>query len=293
MLSFKTPLVKFNDEVKNVYLKLENLQPFGSYKVRGIESLLNQINPSEYKLGLTAASIGNMGQAVAFMARELKIPCEIIVPDTAPDIKIKKIESLGAVVIRKPLYQVWEYVKGKRFVNNGMYFIHPSQNQFLIEGYSQIADEIILDNPFVEAVIIPFGVGGLFRGVSKRLKKLKPKVKVYSVEPIGAKPFYNYFHDINIIQERVPSFIDAIGTPDLIEDIKKELKSYCDGALFVDDEVVKKSIKQIFFEHHTVVEGAGAAAVASYRELDEDNIVCLVSGGNIDTQLFLKIINDT
>lgn len=191
-LIIRTQLIPFHttdlDIQSRIYLKPENLQIFGSYKIRGIVSVLKESNPLFLQSGLSAASAGNMAQAVAFSAQKLKIPCRIYVPESAPQTKMLAIQKLGAEIIQLPYEDVWKIVRGEIAIPDDRIFIHPALNTSLLKGYSIIAHEIIEDMPDADAIVIPFGVGGLSLGVGNAIHQLNPHIAVYACEPETASP---------------------------------------------------------------------------------------------------------
>ena len=287
--AIKTPLISYLNS--SIYLKLENLQPFGSYKIRGIANILQKEDPLRLKEGLVAASAGNMGQAVAYLAKQNKLACTIIVPDTAPQIKIEKIRSLGAKIIIRPFGEVWECVINEKINGISGYFIHPARNLLLREGYASMADELLEQCPSIKNVIIPFGVGGLTLGLAKRLKTLLPQINIFSIEPESASPFYHLQHKIETPFHRIPSFVDAIGTGEVLPDIYNQLSELGVQSKIISLEKIKASIKSLFFDHKIVAEGAAAAPLACALDGKMQDTVVIVSGGNIDFHTLITLFN--
>jgi threonine dehydratase len=287
--SIKSPLIPYFDK-PNILLKCENLQVFGSYKIRGIENLINSLEPDKLKDGLIAASAGNMGQSVAYVAHKLNLPCQIIVPESAPQVKINKIKKLGAKVLLRPYEEVWKFVQNPTQITESGYFIHPL-NELVNSGYGQIAEELILKEKNIHKVFIPFGVGGLARGIARVLKKLQPSIKIIAVEPETASPLYRlkYNHDTSTIKPE-KSIVDAIGTPEVIGQLRNEILELIDSVVTVKISDVKNAIKDLYYNQHMIVEGAGACALAAALNAydDEEKSICILSGGNIDP----KVLND-
>ena len=289
-LSFKSPLIPsfIND---SILMKCENLQVFCSYKIRGIENIIDKLEPHFLQDGLVAASAGNMGQAVAYIAKSYHLPCTIVVPKTAPKIKIESIKALGAQVIERDYNEVWKIVQDNHIDLPG-YYIHPAQNTFLTEGYAIIAKEIVEQNPRTQAIIIPFGVGGLTLGIARFIKKYHPGIKIICVEPETAHPLYRlkYKNDQNHIRP-IPSLVDAIGTPEVLKDVCTEILNLVDQTLIIQEEFTKKCLFDLYKKHHLVVEGAAACALAGAIKLcgEYQNITCILSGGNIDGEILQNI----
>jgi threonine dehydratase len=294
--SIRTPLIPFyGHSNKNIFLKLENLQPFGSYKIRGVENIIKNLSKIELQNGLVAASAGNMGQAVAYLAKKYNIPCTILVPDSAPSIKIKTIRSLGANIIKLPYENVWKIVQDGKYPKNPGYFIHPSNNTLLTEGYASIAKEILVDLPDLDAIVIPFGVGGLTLGVASYIRKHNSNIKIYTVEPETSHPLHRLLirKDSSFISVR-KSIVDAIGTPEVIPSIRDIIRSLVDVPTVSTVDQVKSAISTLFNKHHIIAEGAGAAsfAAALTDQVSGENIACIISGGNIDFDKFTELYNE-
>lgn len=291
-VSIRTPLIPFYGPTKkNIFLKLENLQPFGSYKIRGIENLIKNLTTNELKDGLVAASAGNMGQAVAYMAKKHNITCTILVPESAPLIKVKAIQSLGAKIIKLPYEKVWEVVQKGKYPECQGYFIHPANNLLMTNGYANIAKEILEDLPNLDAIVIPFGVGGLSLGVAGYLKKHNPKIKIYTVEPETASPLRRLLkeNDHEFITVNM-SIVDAIGTPEIVPSVRSVIKPLIDVTTVSTISQIKSAISILFNTHHIISEGAGAASLASAltNQVSGNNIACIISGGNIDFNKFME-----
>jgi threonine dehydratase len=298
-LIIQTPLIPFYNEgfdiQSRIFLKPENLQIFGSYKIRGVASVLKEIEPQILQKGLCAASAGNMAQAVAFAAQQLKIPCRIYVPESAPQTKLLAIQKLGAETIRLHYSDVWKIVRGDIVLPDDRFFIHPALNQFLLKGYAKIGDEIIEDMPDVDAVVIPFGVGGLSLGISNSIQNRNLDIAIYTCEPETASPFKKSLQlakpsAIN----RISSFVDAIGTPEVLPQIFHQLAPLVKDSLVISIEEIKQALKSLYFNHKLVCEGAAGCSLAASIHLARlrryRKIVCILSGGNIDTNVLNQFL---
>lgn len=295
----RTPLLPFFPHPltlnATIYLKAENLQPLGSFKIRGIDSLFKSIPIEHFKKGIAAPSAGNMGQAIAFMAQKYRIPCKIFVPDTTPEIKKEKIRKLGATLEELPMRELWKLVANPPQTMNGMYFVHPFFTDALLKGYERIAEEILCDLPDVEAVVVPLGIGGLAMAIARAFKKLKPDTAIYVCEPETAAPFKASLLDNKPASiQMLPSFVDAIGTPETLPEVYKLL-----APLIIDSEVVKlenvkKALHQLFANHKLICEGAAACGLAAAIQIAEHsehkNIVCILTGGNLSNDYVRLII---
>lgn len=286
--TLRTPLIPYTRNNKNIFLKAENLQILGSYKIRGVYSALQLAAPHKIANGLSAASAGNMAQAVAYMARVLKISCEIYVPDTAPAIKKDAIRNLGAHLIELPFSELWELVRQPPLHQKGL-FIHPVFTPGLLEGYGSIAQELIADRPTLNAVVIPFGVGGLTLGVARALQGLRPDIHIYAVEPETAAPLKAALKAKKpIVVERHPSIADALGTPEVLGRVFYEIQKVVADSIIVSTDEIKHAIRVLAIEQNLTCEGAAAAALAAGIKLSkrypEMEIACLLTGGNISKE---------
>lgn len=289
-LVLRTPLIRdrqYDDLcATEIYMKPENLQIFGCYKIRGILSVIAYADPVALRKGIATASAGNMAQAVAYVARILNIPCTIFMPASAPDVKKEMVVKLGARVIEMSYEHVWGMVRGDVQPQDEGIFIHPALNESLRKGYAAIAHEIIADLQDIEAVVIPFGVGGLSIGVGMEMKKLKPTVSIYTCEPETAAPLNESLkcgHAVSI--NRKPSFVDAIGTPEVLPEVYKLLVPIIEDSIVVPLEEIEQAVRNLLLQQKLLCEGAAACAYAASLKLSKTGkhkkIACILSGGNI------------
>lgn len=288
-LVLRTPLISFNERIQ---LKPECLQKFGSYKIRGLISAINEALPHRIVHGLEAASAGNLAQPLAHLAQLHKIPCRIHVPIEAPEVKKLAIRRLGAEVIELPFLDVWKLVQNPPEIAG--LFVHPVFTPGLLQGYGTIAQEILADAPDADAVVVPFGVGGLTLGIARALRELNSTAHVYGCEPETAAPL-----SLSIAQtkactiQRVASFVDAIGTSEVLPAVFNESQSLKVKSLTVTLEQIRAAMLDLLTSHKIVTEGAGAAALAGAINLakysDRRKVVAVLSGGNIAPQLFFKL----
>lgn len=285
----RTPLIRADvNSDETIFLKPENLQPFGSYKIRGVVSAIQAASKEQLQNGLLAASAGNMAQAVAFAARKLEIPCRIYLPLSAPEVKKAAIRKLGAELIELPFQEVWDMVMTPP-ITDGLFF-HPVLTVGLQSGYGNIGREILEDLPNVDAVVVPFGVGGLSLGIAKVLKERKPDLKVFCCEPETAAPLsMSLKNNFASKVERKPSFVDAIGTPEILPYVFNELSHLIENSIVVSIDQTEKALRQLAFENKLICEGAAAVAYAAAKQIQEagevKNIVAILSGGNIDPRV--------
>jgi len=188
--AIRTPLVRlsFKEAPAEIYLKLENLQPIGSFKIRGATNAMSHIEPEVLSRGVLTASAGNMAQGVAWRARELGIPCTVIAPETAPQTKIKAIERLGGRVIKVPFAEWWRTFEQRSFPGVDATFIHAFDDLNVMAGNGTIALEILEELPDVDAVLIPWGGGGLTCGIAAAMRALNSQCKIYAAEVATAAP---------------------------------------------------------------------------------------------------------
>jgi len=278
-----------------IYLKLENLQPTGSFKVRGASNAIALAGPEAKKRGVYTVSAGNMAQALAWQARERGIKCSTIVPDNAPTTKLDSIRRYGAKLIQLPFDEVWQVVVNHEYPPlRDSVFIHPFADQRMIAGNGTIGLEVMEDLPSVETVLIPFGGGGLSTGIASAVRGLNPKVRVYGCEPETAAPLAASFA-ANAPSEviRVPSFVDGAGGKSVVPEIWNVAGKLLAGSIPVSLKDTANAIKVLMERNRVVAEGAGALAVAAALAGNPGHgkVVCIVSGGNIDSSKLSMILS--
>jgi threonine dehydratase len=290
----RTPLVRLNvDEPVEIFLKLENLQPTGSFKVRGASNAIALAGPDARKRGVYTCSAGNMAQALAWQARQNKIPCTVIVPDNAPETKLEAIKRFGATIIQASFDEVWKVVVTHRYPPlDGSVFIHPFADVRMMAGNGTAGLEVLEDLPDIDSVVIPFGGGGLSVGIASAILAKSPHTRIYAVEPETAAPLSASFaagsaQEIN----RASSFVDGIGGKSVLPEMWERAKTLL-LPLVVSLSEVAAAIKLLIERNRIVAEGAGAASVAAATtgKAGPGKIVCIVSGGNIDSSKLAKIL---
>lgn len=281
----------------NIYLKTENLQVTGSFKVRGSYFKISQLSEEERKKGVIACSAGNHAQGVALAATRSGIKSIICLPDGAPISKVEATKRYGAeVCMVKGVYDD-AYKKAIELRDeNGYCFIHPFDDPDVIAGQGTIGLEIMEQLPNVDAVIVPIGGGGLISGVAYTIKQINPNCKVYGVQAQGAPSMENSINDGQIeTLPKVQTIADgiAVKTPgNLTYDLVKE---YVDGIVTVSDDEIALAILTLLEQQKLIAEGAGAVPVAAVLagkipDIDGKNICCLVSGGNVDVTVLSRVI---
>src|SRR6266849_4387272 len=293
----RTPLVRLNvdDAPADIFLKLENLQPTGSFKVRGASNAIALAGPDAKKRGVYTCSAGNMAQALAWQARQNKIPCTVIVPDNAPATKLDAIRRFGAKIIQVSFDDVWKVVVNHRYAPlEGSIFIHPFADSRMIAGNGTIGLEILEDLPRVYSVIVPFGGGGLSVGIASAIRALNDRVGVYACEPETAAPLAASFA-AGSAQEihRTPSFVDGAGGKSVLPEMWELARNLIKGSIVVSLQEICSAVKLLVERSRVVAEGAGAASVAAALtgKAGKRKVVCVVSGGNIDTAKLSEILS--
>ncbi len=296
--ALRTPLVRLNypEDAREIYLKLENLQPIASFKIRGAINAFRLADPAEIQKGVFTASAGNWAQGVAWVARERNIPCTIIVPEHAPETKLAAIERLGARHIGVPYEAWWQCMTERRFDGADGTFLHPVEDEPVMAGNGTIALEILEDLPEPDVVLIPWGGGGLASGIASGFRQLHPDSRVYGVEVETAAPLSASLTAGEMTSvERKPSFIDGIGSGGLLPKMWPLAQELLTGALTASVQDIENALRLVVERNRVVPEGAGACsvAVALSEKVDAQKIVCIVSGGNIDTDTLVKILRSS
>ena len=292
----RTPVVRLPVDTGNeqeVYLKLENLQPIGSFKLRGATNAMALASDDAIAKGVYTASAGNMAQGVAWGARERGIPCKVIVPDQAPKAKLDAIERLGGEVIKLPFDEWWQVMLDHSYPGMEGLFIHPFADQGVMAGNATVALEIFEDLDGVDAILVPYGGGGLACGIASAARELRPQTRVYGVEVETAAPLAGAFNaGVPTTVSYTRTFVDGIGSARVSDEIWPLAQSILAGSLVVTVEKIAAAVKLLVERARIVAEGAGASAVAAAldNDIDVKRIVCVVSGGNIDSEKLAIIL---
>ena len=281
----------------NLYIKTENLQVTGSFKVRGAYYKISQLSDEEKKKGVIACSAGNHAQGVALAAAKNGIKAKICIPDGAPISKVEATKSYGAeVCLVKGVYDD-AYEKAVSLVEEtGATFIHPFDDEMVIAGQGSIGLEIIEQLPKVDAVIVPIGGGGLISDVGFALKSLDPDIKIYGVQAEGAASMVKSIKDDEIeTLEDVHTIADGIAVKTPGVNTFEICRKYVDDIVTVSDDEISTAILELIEREKMIAEGAGATSVAAAMfnklPIKGKNVVCLVSGGNIDVTILSRVIN--
>ncbi|HIT26722.1 MAG TPA: threonine ammonia-lyase [Candidatus Ornithoclostridium excrementipullorum] len=280
----------------DLYLKTENLQVTGSFKVRGAYYKISQLSDEEKKRGVIACSAGNHAQGVALAATKNGIKSLICLPDVAPISKIEATKRLGAdICLVKGVYDD-AYNKALELQKeHGYTFIHPFDDYDVIAGQGTIGLEILDQLPDVDAVVVPIGGGGLISGVAYAVKSLKPECKVYGVQASGAPSMLNSVHDHKIERlDSVSTIADGIAVKEPGPHTFECCSKYVDGIVSVTDDEISAAILALIEQHKLVTEGAGAVGVAAVMfgklPVEGKKVCCLLSGGNIDVNILSRVI---
>jgi len=294
-LAMRTPLIQLHDvdAACTMHCKLEILQPIGSFKIRGAASAMRTMSSAELAEGVCTASAGNMAQGVAWCARELGVSARILVPEAAPAAKTDAIERMGAAVIRAPYAHWWRTIETHESPLLSGAFVHPVADARVVAGNGTIGLEILEDLPDVDAILVPFGGGGLASGIACAAKAIKQDVKVYACEVETAAPLAASLQaDRPVAIERTPSFVDGIGGASVLPRMWPMVRDVLDGSLVVSLEEVASAIRLLASRARVVAEGAGAVCVAAaFKHMrDGERVACVVSGGNIDSAVLGEIL---
>ena len=290
----RTPLVRLPSESPAIYLKLENLQPIGSFKLRGALNAISQLPAAELEAGVVTASAGNMGQGVAWAARELGVPAAVVAPEGAAETKVAAIERLGGRVVKVPYERWWEAMVESRFPELDGVFVHPVYEEQMMAGNGTIGLELLEDLPDIDAVLVPFGGGGLSVGIASAVKALRPETLVYAVEPATGAPLTASLAAGELRKiDYEPSFVDGSGSPAVLPKMWELVRGALDGAVSVSIADTAAAVRLLAERARVVAEGAGAlslaAALAGHG--GTGTVVCIVSGGNIDSSKLATILS--
>ena len=294
-IAIRTPLLRFPADRRqsDIHLKLENLQPIGSFKLRGAANAMAVAGHDALFGGVYTASAGNMAQGVAWCARRLGVRCRVIVPDQAPKTKTDAIERLGGEVIKVPFDEWWQILVNRGHRDFEEVFIHPFLDDAVMAGNGTIALEIFEDLTDIDAIIVPYGGGGLACGIAIATQAVSPRTKVYAVEVETAAPLTASFAaGVPTSVTRVPTFIDGMGSGAVFDEMWPLVQSLLDGTIVVTVAEVAAAVRALAERSSVVAEGAGAAALAAALTgvLDTSRTVCIVSGGNIDPDKLATIL---
>ena len=293
----RTPLLRLHVEAPaEIYLKCENLQPVNSFKIRGATNAVMLAPAPERAKGLVTASAGNMAQGVAWTARELGVPATIAVPEHAPQAKLAAIERLGGQVLKLPYDDWWNVIVTSRVDGVEGLFVHPVQDPGVMAGNGTIGLEVLEDLPDPDAVVIPYGGGGLTAGIASAVKALRPDTKIFTAEPATAAALAAAFAagqptDVDY----QPSFVDGSGSRRVLDTMWPLVRPLVDGALSIPVAEVAAAVRLLAERARVIAEGAGALALAAALSgrAGSGRVVCIVSGGNINLSTLAETFSGT
>ena len=295
----KTSLIQspiFSKEAGNeVYIKPENLQKTGSFKIRGAYNKITNLSDEEKKKGVIASSAGNHAQGVAYGAKESGIKAVIVMPKSTPLIKVESTKQYGAeVVLHGDVYDD-AFKKAKELEEKeGYIFVHPFDDEDVIHGQGTIALEILEELPETDIILVPIGGGGLISGIACAAKILKPEIKIIGVEPDGAASAYEAIKEDKVIELKEANTIaDGTAVKKIGNTTFEYIKKYVDEIITVSDYELMESFLLLVEKHKIIAENSGILSLAALKKLKEKNkkVVSVVSGGNIDVLMISSMIN--
>ena len=293
--AIRTPLVRLQvpEAPAEIYLKLENLQPINSFKIRGATNAVLLAPASERAKGLVTASAGNMAQGIAWAGRALGIPATIVVPDSAPEAKLAAIERLGGRVLKRPYDDWWNILVTGRVDGVEGLFVHPVADRAVMAGNGTIGLEILEDLPDPDAVVIPYGGGGLTAGIASAIKALRPETTIVAAEPATAAGLVAALAAGGPADaDYSPSFVDGAGSRRVLDSMWPIVAPLVDRALAIPVDEVAAAVRVLAERARVIAEGAGALAVAAALSgrAGGGKVVCVVSGGNINLSTLAEIL---
>jgi threonine dehydratase len=295
--AIRTPLVRLNyDTPAEIYLKLECLQPIGSFKIRGAYNAVRLLPEEQRRRGVWTVSAGNAAQGVALAAKKAGVPCKVLVMDTAPMAKLDAVRRLGGEIVQATYDQCWKALSDRAHPAMTGTFVHPFEDDAFIAGNASCGLEILEDLPDVDTVVAGFGGGGLSCGIAAALKEKGSKAKVFAAEPETAAPLA-YSLGVGSAQyfpNWKASFVDGCGGKSVFPRMWDIAHHLLAGSIVVTLEEIRQAMRTVAVRNHVIAEGAGACAVAAGLggKCGSGKVVCVVSGGNIDLAVFSKLVSD-
>ena len=299
-VAVRTPLIALGPLTPGgpaIFLKLETLQPIGSFKIRGAYNAVRRLSPEAMAGGVWTVSAGNAAQGVALAARRVGVPCSVMVMETAPDAKLNAINRLGATIVKTTYDECWRTVEAHASDRMKGHFVHPFDDDDFISGNGTAGVEIIEDLPDVDAVVAPVGGGGLLSGIGVAFRALKPNARVYAAEPETAAPLKRSMDKgkASRFEEWTASFVDGAGGKSVLETMWPLLHEYVHESMVVSLDDAAKAMKLVAERARVIAEGAAACAVAAavspaMAARGHKNVVAVVSGGNVDLKKFAQLV---
>jgi len=294
--AIRTPLVRLNhDGPAEIYLKLECLQPIGSFKIRGAWNAVRLLPAEKRSLGVWTVSAGNAAQGVALAARRAGVPCRILMIETAPQAKFDAVRRLGGEVVKASYDQCWQALADRAHPAMNGAFVHPFEDDAFIAGNASAGLEIIEDLPDVDAIVAAFGGGGLSCGIASALKARGHKARVFAAEPATAAPLALSLASGS--PRKFPNwqatFVDGCGGKSVFPRMWDLAHHLLAGSIVVTLEQTRHALRLVAERNRVIAEGAGACAVAAGMtgQCGAGKVVCIVSGGNIDLAKFSELVS--
>lgn len=278
---------------KSIRLKLENLQPIGSFKIRPVGNAVLARAPNDLTSGLYTTSTGNSALGVAWMARRLGISATAIVPDNAPAAKLEKLRHFGTRIVMVPIEEWWQAIRAGTLKDQKGVYIDAVRDPASLAGDATIGLEILAQSPDVEAILIPFGGGGLACGIACAVRALRPDVKIIACELASAHPLKAAFAAGAATETpHVPGFVSGVGFGSVLPEMWPLAKAMIDEVIIVSLTEVAAAIKTMVEHNHVVAEGAGAVSVAAALSgrYAASKVCAVVSGGNLDSSMLTTIL---
>jgi len=295
----RTPLLRLEARSggPEIRLKLENLQPTNSYKLRGAANAVAMLPEAARQQGVWTISAGNAGQGLAYSARQAGVSCAVVVIETAPAAKIERMRALGARLIPVPYEVAWQALEARAFPGMEGTFVHPFDNHNFIAGHATMGLEILEDAPDTAAVVAAIGGGGLITGIASAIKAVNPRIRVWGAEPETAAPAALSFvrGSAQKFPNWEPSFVDGAGGKSVFPRMWERMRPIVDGSFVVSLEQTRQAMRMLAENARVIAEGAGALALAAALtgKAGPGPIVAVVSGGNIDLHRFCELIEST
>lgn len=291
----RTPLVRLNvdDAPAEIWLKLENLQPIGSFKLRGAWNAMAIAGRDALADGVYTASAGNMAQGVAWSARKMGVACTVIVPEHAPDTKVAAIRRMGGTVVKVPFDVWWQVIIDHEYAGMKGVFVHPVSDPAVMAGNATIGLEILDDLPDVDAVLVPYGGGGLACGIAAAVRAIKPSARVFGCEVETAAPLAaSLAAGSPQVVDYTASFVDGIGGKSMLREMWPVARQLLAGSLVVPLADVAAALRLLAERNRVIAEGAGATSLAAALtgQAGSGTVVCIISGGNIDPAKLCRIL---
>ena len=291
----RTPLLELQGTSgPRIFLKMENLQPINSFKLRGAANAVAMLDPEKRALGVWTISAGNAGQGVAYAARKAGVPCTVVAIETAPETKIARMRALGANIVKASYDACWEALEHRAYPGVNGTFVHPFDDDHFIAGNATAGLEILEDLPDVATVIAAIGGGGLITGVASAIRAKKPNVRIFVAEPETAAPYARSLQlgKASDFEEWQASFCDGCGGKSVFPRMWERMRGLVDGSIVVTLDETRRAMRVLAERSRVIAEGAGAVSVAAALsgKADEGPIVAVISGGNVDLATFCEAV---